>query len=197
MAKLARQGYDGPSVNALLDRRRRLSRAFADGAYLETEYEYRLGEIDRQLGHAQAVTPPNVDEAVALFSNIPLLWSEATLDERRKLIGPLIQRVYVDLEHKQIAAIVPEPPFLALLAHAIQKAPETPVLLVPMAEWNHEQIWSWWRRGRVDLYHEHGLGVLVVDRLSRLKYFQPAFRPVRVLSWASKLSVRQPEGFCH
>ena len=53
------------------------------------EYEYRLTGIDRQLGQAQALTPPNVDEAVALFSDIPLLWSEATVDERRKLIGPL------------------------------------------------------------------------------------------------------------
>ena len=161
MARLACQGYEGPSCNDLLEKRRRLARAYADGAFPDMEYEYRLTGIDRQLGQAQALTPPNVDEAVALFSDIPLLWSEATVDERRKLIGPLIQRVYVDLEHKQISAIVPEPPFQALLAHAIQKAPDTPVLLVPMAELNHEPIWSWWRRGRVDLYHEHGLGVLV------------------------------------
>jgi len=138
MAKLACQGYDGPSCNDLLEKRRRLGRAYAEGAFAETEFNHRLSEIDQLLGQAQAVTPPNVDEAVSLFSNIPLLWSEATLDERRKLIGPLIQRVYVDLEHKQIAAIVPEPPFQALLARAIQKAPDTPVLLVPMAEWNHE-----------------------------------------------------------
>ncbi len=126
------------------------------------EYEHRLSEIDRLLVQAQAVMPSNIDEAVALFSDIPQLWAEATVEERRKLIGPLIQRVYVDLERKQIAAIVPEPPFQILLAHAIQKAPEVPVLLVPMDELNHEPIWSWWRRGRVELYHEHGLGVLVI-----------------------------------
>jgi len=89
------------------------------------------------------------------------------VEERRKLIGPLIQLVYVDLEQKQIAAIVPEPLFQALLDHAIQKAPGVPVLLVPAAESSHEQIWSWWRRGRVELYHEHGLGVLVANSTLR------------------------------
>ena len=162
MAKLACRGYEGSSCNDLLDKRKRLGRAYAEGAFLEVEFNYRLSEIDRMLNQAQAVMPPNIDEAVALFSDIPQLWAEATVEERRKLIGPLIQRVYVDLEHKQISAIVPEPPFQALLAHAIQKAPGTPVLLVPMDELNHEPIWSWWRRGRVELYHEHGLGVLIV-----------------------------------
>ena len=70
--------------------------------FVDAHFTIDLGAVDRLC---------RVDEAVSLFSNIPRLWSETTVHERRKLIGPLIQQVYVDLELKQIAAIVPEPLF--------------------------------------------------------------------------------------
>ena len=43
MAKLACQGYEGPSVSDLIERRRRLSRAYADGGFGDGEYMVRGG----------------------------------------------------------------------------------------------------------------------------------------------------------
>ena len=75
MAELAVANYDGPSPAALQDKRRRLSRAYSDGAYSDEEYNRRLAEIDRQLQQAVTITNPAIEEAVELFSNIPMLWT--------------------------------------------------------------------------------------------------------------------------
>ena len=163
MAKLACQEYEGPSASDLTERRRRLVRAYADGGFGDLEYQHRLSEIEGLINQAQPTTLPIVEEAVALFNNIPLLWSEATTEERRALINPLIRRVYVDLETKEVAVLIPEPPFEALLRSAIEKSPDAPVLLASIDELKNEDTWSWWRRGRVELFHEYGIPVLIAD----------------------------------
>ena len=109
MAELAAANYDGPDPKELKEKRRRLGRAYADGAFTDEQYQRRLAEIDHHLDQACTVTPPTIEAAVELFTNIPMLWAEATPDERRQLVNPLVELVYVDLKTKLIAAFKPAP----------------------------------------------------------------------------------------
>ncbi len=62
---------------------------------------------------------PGVDaamEAGNLLENLPVLWQEADLTERRKLLIAMLDAVYVDtVEEKRIVAIRPKPAFRPLL----------------------------------------------------------------------------------
>ena len=49
------------------------------------------------------------------------MWEEATPDERRRLLAPLIERVYVDVDSKRSSGIVPAPAFRTLLDRAMQR----------------------------------------------------------------------------
>ncbi len=94
---------------------------------------------------------PTLEEAAELFQNIPALWMEATPQERRQLLNPLIERVYVDLETKLIGAIVPVAAFRTVLDTAMSGTNCSDVLLLTEEELEQSQVWSWWRRGRVEL----------------------------------------------
>jgi hypothetical protein len=103
---------------------------------------------------------PTLEEAAKLFSNTPALWKEATPEERRQMISPLLERVYVDLELSVIGAIVPAPAFRRLLEGAMVKAKSPAALLLSEDEIERMKVWSWWRRGRVELHHNTYLGDL-------------------------------------
>ena len=84
MAKVAVTTYEGPKPEELNEKRRRLGKAYADGAFTDNEYNIRLAEIDHQIAQTTVVAPPDIEEAVELFSNIPMLWNEATQEERQR-----------------------------------------------------------------------------------------------------------------
>ena len=107
MVKAAVSSYEGPKPEDLREKRRRLGKAYADGAFTDNEYKERLADIDRQLEQTSTVTPPDIEEAVELFSNLPMLWNEATTEERRTLLKSLVELVYVDIKTKQVSAIKP------------------------------------------------------------------------------------------
>jgi len=130
MAQLAATNYDGPKPEDLKEKRRRLGKAYANEAFGDTEYEMRLAEIDRQLEQASVTTPPDVEDAVQLFSNLPMLWNEATMDERRSLLKTLVELVYVDIKTKRVTAIKPTPAFRVLYGVGINSGPDTPVKLM-------------------------------------------------------------------
>jgi len=140
MAELAAANYDGPDPKELKEKRRRLGRAYADGAFTDEQYQRRLAEIDHHLDQACTVTPPTIEAAVELFTNIPMLWAEATPDERRQLINPLVELVYVDLETKLITAFKPAPAFRVLFGTGIEVAPNAPVLLLPSGRETREIV---------------------------------------------------------
>ena len=85
-----------------------------------------------------------------MFQNIECLWKEATGEERRRLLSPLVERVYVDMEQKLVGAITPTPAFRALLQCAVQKSRSGVYVLSP-DELERLGVWSWWRRGRICL----------------------------------------------
>ena len=77
---------------------------------------------------------PTLSEAALLFENIPQLWKEATPEERRKLISPLIERVYVDIDSRLVGAIAPVPAFRTLLENAMARSESAAVLLLSQDE---------------------------------------------------------------
>ena len=74
---------------------------------------------------------------------------EATPEERRKLISPFIERVYLDVDSRLIGAIAPVAAFRTLLDKAMARAESTAVMLLSEDDTERLKVWSWWRRGRV------------------------------------------------
>ncbi|MFC2006038.1 hypothetical protein ACFLVG_03665 [Chloroflexota bacterium] len=72
-----------------------MAKAYADGVFPNEEYKRRLAEIDNQLQQATTITAPAVEDAMNLFENIPMLWIEATPEERMILVKSLVELVYV------------------------------------------------------------------------------------------------------
>ena len=119
-------------VDVLQTRRRRLARAYADGGFTEAEYETRLAALDAEIRHASGTTPIEVYEAAELLGDLPAMWQETTPEERRRLLHPLIERVYVDVESKRIAGIEPVPAFKTLIDAGMQRTADcSAVLLAP------------------------------------------------------------------
>jgi hypothetical protein len=130
MVKAVVSSYEGPKPEDLRDKRRRLGKAYADGAFSDNEYKERMADIDRQLEQTSIVMPPDIEETVELFSNLPVLWNEATTEERRTLLKSLVELVYVDIKTKQVTAIKPTPACRALYGVGIKAGPDTPVKLI-------------------------------------------------------------------
>ena len=151
MAQLAIASTDGPSPQELKEKRRRLSKVYIAGDISDAKYEAELAVINARLRLTESVELPTLEEAANLFGDIPQLWEEATPEERRKLISPLVERVYVDLESSRIGAIVPAAGFRQLLACAMVRAESSAAMLLSDDDTERQQVWSWWRRGRVEL----------------------------------------------
>ncbi len=166
MALMALTSTEGPSPRELKDSKRRLSRAYIASGITDAEYEAKLAELDARLRLTEIVELPTLEEAASLFGAIPQLWEEATPDERRKLISPIVERVYVDMESSRIGAIVPAAGFRRLLAVAMVTAESSAAMLLSDDDADRLKVWSWWRRGRVELGLKHGLAVLVAIRLA-------------------------------
>ena len=119
------------SVESLREARQRLARAYADGGFALVEYEARLAAIDAELRHASGTTPIEAGEVAALFADLPSMWDEATPDERRRLVAPIVERVFLDVEAKRISGLVPMPGFRALLGAAMQTTADHAAVLLP------------------------------------------------------------------
>ena len=138
-----------------------MGKAFANGAFTDSEYDARLEEIDRLLSLTRSIELPTIEEAGLLFENIPQLWMEATPEERRKLISPFFERVFVDMDSRLIGAIAPVAAFRTLLDKAMARSESAAVMLLSEDETERLRVWSWWRRGRVELYPKQRLQVLL------------------------------------
>lgn len=119
------------SVESLREARQRLARAYADGGFSLVEYEARLAAIDADIRHASGTTPIEAGEVAALFADLPGMWDEATPDERRRLVAPIVERVFLDVETKRISGLVPMPGFRTLLGAGMQKTADHAAVLLP------------------------------------------------------------------
>ena len=101
---------------------------------------------------------PGVDAAMEtgkLLEDLPVLWEEADLTERRKLLMAMLDAVYVDtVEEKSVVAIRTKPAFRSIFELATTRAGSGIVLInktPPDPEGlEAESLCSWWRRGRVE-----------------------------------------------
>ena len=119
------------SVESLHESRQRLARAYADGGFSLVEYDARLAAIDAEIRHASGTTPIEADEVAALLRELPAMWGEATPDERRQLVAPVVERVFVDVDTKRISGLVPMPGFRTLLGAGMQKTADHAAVLLP------------------------------------------------------------------
>jgi hypothetical protein len=145
IARYAAERGQGQDIAALMEKRRRLIQAYADGGFSEAEYLRRRAQLDAQIREAEPASQPSVEEAAQLLADLPRLWREATNEERRRLIAPLIERVYVDMAVRRIAAITPTPEFRWLLEGALEERQAA------SPNGGSPQDWSWWRRGRTSV----------------------------------------------
>ena len=130
VAHIAARPYEGPDVASLGEKRRRLARAYADGAFGDGEYAVRLRTVDDQIRAATEACAPPYDDAAALLADMPALWERADHAERRRLLRPLIERVYLDIDSGLIGGITPTPGFRVLIEHALERAESSRVVIV-------------------------------------------------------------------
>ena len=130
--KIARRSVktEGPSVAELEARRLRLGRSYRDVTITEEEYEQELRELDAQLRMAQLSTPIELDQVADLLKNLPGLWDSANADERRRLLQPLFEAVYVDIRSQKIVGIEPVSAFRTLVESGIERTAGYPAILV-------------------------------------------------------------------
>ena len=95
------------------------------------------------------------------YSVILISFGRRQHEERRKLVSPLIERAYVDMELKLVGAITPTPAFRSLLKCAATKS-DSPAWVGSLDELESLGVWSWWRRGRIELpvQKKHGRDLL-------------------------------------
>ncbi len=134
-------------------RLRRLGTAYVDGLYDDEGYRREKRSLEDKLAN---LVVPGVDaamEAGKLLENLPDLWEEADLAERRKLLMAMLDAVYVDtVEEKSVVAIRPKPAFRPIFEVATTRAGSGIALInetPPDPEGPEaESLCSWWRRGR-------------------------------------------------
>jgi len=134
MAEFASGRYEGPSLSSLNERRRRLARAYADGAYSDAEYHDLRTTVDEQFRAATRAVGASYEEAAAVLSDMPAMWERARGDERRVLLGPLIERIYVDVECGLIGGLAPTSAFRDLIDHALCRSDTSRVVLLTSSE---------------------------------------------------------------
>ncbi len=80
---------------------KRVGRAYADGAMAEKDYRWRVKLLKDQLATLVAPAVDAATEAGKLLENLPGLWDQADLGERRLLLTAMLDAVYVDTIEKQ------------------------------------------------------------------------------------------------
>ncbi len=136
-------------------RLKRLGDVYLDGLKSQDDYVREKKALEDAL---DSLVVPGVDatrEAGKLLEDLPTLWEEASLSERRKLLMTMLDAVYVDtVEEKSIVAIQPKPAFRALFEIATTRQGSEVVLINEPPQTDSEpeavDLCFWWRRGRVE-----------------------------------------------
>ena len=92
------------------------------------------------------------------------------MQERRSLLTAMMEAVYVDHDDaKAVVAIQPKPAFRAIFQVATTREGTGVILIKEPPDSTQKALspCSWWRRGRVELYHEHGLGMILIATMVR------------------------------
>ena len=135
---------------------RRLAQAYVDGHYPEDQYHQGKRRLELELESLAVPEVSAAEEAGRLLSDLPTLWRDADLEERRNLLLAMLDAVYVETkELKQVVAIQPKPAFEPVFQLATAREGSGVVLIKEPPEASTEpeaaDSCSWWRRGRVEL----------------------------------------------
>ncbi len=154
----------------LNERLRRLGRAYVDGLVPDEEYHRQKMLMEMELESLVVPQANAAEEAGALIRDMPKLWDGANLEERRRLLLTMLDAVYVDSqESRSIVAIRPKAPFRPIFQVATTKADSGVVLINESPDCDPEaqaEPCLWWRRGRVHLYRNTYLTILVLASLN-------------------------------
>ncbi len=142
---------------------RRLGKAYVGGLYDDLEFQRQKALLEQELESLVVPEADAAEEAGKLIEQLPQLWSEATPQERRKLLLSMLDAVYVDAkEERRIVALKVKAPFKPIFEVATMRG-RSGIYLVKEKDLEnivrppaHEQgaeadSCSWWRRGRVEL----------------------------------------------
>ncbi len=77
---------------------------------------------------------PSYEEAATLFADMPGLWKRADRAEQRRLLRPLIERAYLDIDSGLSGGITPTPGFGVLLDHALERAESSRIVILTSQE---------------------------------------------------------------
>ncbi len=156
----------------VIERLRRLGRAYVDGLFPDTEYRRQKHALETEL---ESLIVPEVDaaqEAGRLITRLPELWDGATLPEQHELLTRMLDGVYVDMKgYNSVVAIKPKPSFRAVLQMATTRAGSGITLIQKEPSRDDRNgssttYWcSWWRRGRVELPVQRGFREGVYERV--------------------------------
>ncbi len=155
------------------ERMRRLREVYLEGDLPREQYTDRKRILDNQLA---SLVIPDVDaakEAGRLLEELPTLWEEADLGERRKLLTAMLDAVYVDpVEERAIVALKPKPAFRVLFQIATTRENSGVILYKEnppeqCSSPEDDSPCSWWRRGRggYSLFANNGGGPVVFGLL--------------------------------
>ena len=111
MAEIVATDHDDLVREALFRHARRITGGRYPGAAERPYADHlaRLGELSVEL--VPSAPGPSAAQAAELFSDMAALWQRAADPERRRLIAPLIRRVYVDIDEKRLTSVEPTPAF--------------------------------------------------------------------------------------
>jgi len=139
--------------NRVEEKLRRMARAYMDNLFPDEEYHRQKRLLEMELESLAVPQANAAEEAGNLIQDLPRLWTEANLTERRKLLLTMLDAVYVDAkQEKRIIAIKPKPPFRPVFHVAATKEGSGVILLNEPPENSPEaRPCFWWRRGRVEL----------------------------------------------
>jgi site-specific DNA recombinase len=107
---------------AVLEKLRRMGKAYVDGLFPDEEYHRQKKLLEMELESLVVPAASAAEEAGNLIMNLKNLWTEANLEEKRKLLMTMLDAVYIDARKtKSIVAIKPKPPFKPVFQVAAAK----------------------------------------------------------------------------
>ena len=161
----------------LEEKLRRLGKAYVNGMYSDSDFDREKRYVAMEM---ESLVVPEADAAVEagrLMEDLPLLWEEAPMPERRKLLLSILDGVYFDTKgEKALVAITPKLTFLPIFQVAVTLEGSLVLMLkekdlppsLPGSEADPSGPRSWWRQGGVDLPLKHRIALWVMPGLGHL-----------------------------
>jgi site-specific DNA recombinase len=99
-----------------------MAKAYIDGVFPDDEYHRQKRLLEMAMESLVVPAANAAEYAGKLILNLKALWTEANLQERRKLLLSMVDAVYFDTNgSKSLIAVRPKPPFKPIFQVAASK----------------------------------------------------------------------------